>query len=242
MANHSPDDVRAFFDNQHAEDEYASLKAMTRELDVEAGRQLNAVVHGDALSVGGVWDFFSWGDRLESLTVLDLSYEMLKSYCPPNAVGIAGDFYSHVFPEGSFDTVVFPLMLHHTPQGSWRNSEARIEEAVDRSRRWLRENGQVVILEYCPAPVWILVERTLLPLTRRFLARFDQPLVVMYPRSFYERVLQERIGPVESVRIEPEGFDYSKWYPVFMSIRWLRMPMSIYPKLHIIRANMRRAG
>jgi hypothetical protein len=237
--DHSSDHLRAFFDSQQVDNEYESLKAMTRELDVEAGRQLNAIVHGDVLSVGGVWDFFSWADRLKSLTVLDLSHEMLKQYCPQNAVGVLADFYSHEFPEESFDTVVFPLMLHHTPQGNWRRCEARIEDAMERARRWLRKDGQVVILEYCPAPAWIPLERALLPLTRRFLAKFDQPLVVMYPLSFYERALRERIGPVESLRVDPEGFNYSKWYPVFMSIRWLRMPMSIYPKLHVIRADLR---
>jgi 2-oxoglutarate-Fe(II)-dependent oxygenase superfamily protein/methyltransferase family protein len=238
VGEHSSDDLRAFFDRQQVENKYESLKAMTRELDVEAGLQLNTMVNGDVLSVGGVWDFFSWSDRLKSLTVLDLSNEMLKEYCPQDAVGVVGDLYSHEFPDQSFDTVVFPLMLHHTPEGNWRSCEARIEEAVTRAKRWLREDGQVVILEYCPAPIWVPFERALLPVTRRFLARFGQPLVVMYPQSFYEGVLREQIGPVESVRIDPEGFDYSKWYPVFMSIRWLRMPMSIYPKLHVIRAKL----
>jgi hypothetical protein len=49
-------------------------------------------------------------------------------------------------------------------------------------------------------------------------------------------VLTERIGSAWSQRVDPEGFDYSKWYPVFMSIRWLRMPMALYPKLHVFVA------
>jgi hypothetical protein len=237
MHDHASDHLREFFDRQQVDNEYESLKRMTRELDVEAGRRLNAMVRGDSLSVGGVWDFFSWSDQLRSLTVLDLSHEMLKAYCPENAVGVVGDFYSHEFPDESFDSIVFPLMLHHTPQGNWRVSESRVEEAIARARRWLRKDGQVLILEYCPAPVWIAVQRALLPVTKRFLAKFDQPLVVMYSRSFYERVLTERIGPAESYRVDPDGFDYWKWYPVFMSIRWLRMPMALYPKLHLITAS-----
>jgi Methyltransferase domain len=239
VTNPAGDDVRDFFDRQQAENEYESLKQMTQELDIEAGHSLNALARGDTLSVGGIWDFFSWGDRLESLTVLDLSSEMLKVYCPENATGVVGDFYTHDFPEKSFDSIVFPLMLHHTPQGNWRSCEARVEHAVERAQRWLREDGQLVILEYCPSPLWLPLQRALLPLTKSFLTRFDQPLVVMYGRAFYERVLTERIGSVWSQRVDPKGFNYWKWYPVFMSIRWLRMPMALYPKLHVFVAGRR---
>jgi hypothetical protein len=80
------------------------------------------------------------------------------------------------------------------------------------------------------------VQRAALPLTRWFLNRFDQPMVVMYTRSFYERVLTERFGSCQAHLVDPEGFNYWKWYPVFMSIRWLRVPMAIYPKLHVFAA------
>jgi Methyltransferase domain len=230
------EEVRTFFDDQQAGDQYASLKDMTRELDVEAARRLNSVVTGDTLSVGGIWDFFSWGEAVTSLTVLDLSPEMLKAYCPANATGVVGDLYDQEFPPQSFDSIVFPLMLHHTPQGTWRSCEQRIEVALDRVRPWLREGGHVFILEYCPHPAWSPVQRALLPFTKWFLARFHQPLVVMYTRSFYERVLNERFGSGDTYRVDPEGFNYWKLYPIFMSIRWLRMPLAVYPKLHVMIA------
>jgi Methyltransferase domain len=235
----SSDHIREFFDRQHETNQYASLKRMTLGLDIEAARHLNSHVRGAVLSIGGVWDFFSWTDRLDSLTVLDLSSEMLKAYCPKNAIGVVGDLYSHDFPPESFDSIVFPLMLHHTPQESWRSSQSRVEEAMDRAHRWLRKDGHVLILEYCPQRVWSAVQRGMLPLTKRFLARFDQPLVVMHPVAFYERVLTERFGSCEAKRVDPEGFNYWKWYPVFMSIRWLRVPLAIYPKLHVITAPAR---
>jgi SAM-dependent methyltransferase len=203
---------------------------------VEAARLLNAGVRGDALTIGGIWDFFTWGDHLTSLTVLDLSPEMLKVYCPDNAVGVVGDVYQHEFPADSFDSVVFPLMLHHTPQGNWRSCEARVEEAIDRARAWLRPGGRLFILEYCPQPAWAPVQRALLPATKWFLTRFHQPMVVMYTRAFYERVLTERFGSCGAHLVDPPGFNYRKWYPVFMSIRWLRVPMTVYPKLHVFTA------
>jgi hypothetical protein len=229
-------DVREFFDRQQADHQYESLKAMTRGLDIEAAELLNSKVWGRVLSVGGIWDFFSWQNQLKSLTVMDLSPEMLKVYCPDGATGVVGDFFKHEFEPESFDSIVFPLMLHHTPQGNWSSCESRVEQAVERAQRWLRKDGQVFILEYCPHPAWAPVQRAMLPLTRWFLGKFDQPLVVMYTESFYDQVLTERFGSSESHLVDPKGFNYWKWYPIFMSIRWLRMPLVVYPKLHVFTA------
>jgi hypothetical protein len=232
----SSNDVREFFDRQHETNEYASYKTMTRGLDVEAARHLGSRVRGAVLSIGGIWDFFSWTDRLDSLTVLDLSPEMLKAYCPENATGVVGDLYSHEFPPETFDSIVFPLMLHHTAQENWRSSQSRVAEAIDRAHRWLRKDGHIFIVEYCPQRVWSLLQRGALPLTKRFLARFDQPLVVEHPVAFYEQVLKQRFGSCEAILVDPEGFNYWKWYPFFMSITWLRLPLAILPKMHIITA------
>jgi hypothetical protein len=161
---------------------------------------------------------------------------MLKVYCPDGATGVVGDFFKHEFEPESFDSIVFPLMLHHTPQGNWSSCESRVEQAVERAQRWLRKDGQVFILEYCPHPAWAPVQRAMLPLTRWFLGKFDQPLVVMYTESFYDQVLTERFGSSESHLVDPKGFNYWKWYPIFMSIRWLRMPLVVYPKLHVFTA------
>jgi hypothetical protein len=235
MTRHEPD-VAEFFDRPNGTSDYQSLKAMTRQLDQEAAGLLNATARGDVLSVGGVWDFFVWTEQIRALTVLDLSMEMLNSYCPAGATRVEGDLYDVAFPPAAFDTVVMTLMLHHTPRGGWRDCEHRIRDAVDRAAQWLRPSGQLLILEYCPHPLWSPVQRALLPVTRRFLARFRQPLVVMYTRRFYERVLGERFGSVIARRVDPDGFDYWTWYPVFMSIRWLKMPLALYPKMHVITA------
>jgi hypothetical protein len=233
----SSGNVGEFFDRQHETDHYASVKQMTRGLDVEAARHLDSHVRGAVLSIGGVWDFFSWTDRLDSLTVLDVSPEMLKAYCPENATGVVGDLYSYEFPAESFDSIVFPLMLHHTAQKNWRSSQSRVEQAIDRANRWLRRDGHVFILEYCPQRVWSVLQRGMLPLTKRFLARFDQPLVVEHPVAFYEQVLTERFGSCEAKRVDPDGFNYWQWFPVFPhTTSWLRLPLAIYPKLHIITA------
>ncbi|MGH9919395.1 MAG: methyltransferase domain-containing protein, partial [Nitrososphaerales archaeon] len=236
------DEVRDFFDRQHESHDYESLKSMTRELDMAAARLLEARVSGECLSIGGIWDFFTWEDRLTSLTVLDLSEEMLKEYCPDGARRVVGDFYETSFEKGSFDSVVFTLMLHHTPRGNWRECQSRVEQAVERGREWLRPDGRLFILEYCPHPSVVWAEQALLPVTRRFLARFGQPLVVMYSRTFYERTLEHNFGTCVATEIHPAGFNYWKWYPIFMSIRWLRVPLVVYPRLHVFEAVLKTGG
>ena len=230
------EEIRQFFDKQQQTREYETLKSMTRALDMLAARSLNSSIRGHTLSVGGIWDYFEWGDRLKNLTVLDLSPEMLKKYTPGGAKGIVGDFYDYDFGVQKFDCIVFPLMLHHTPRGNWQSCLARIVEAIQRARDLLRHNGQITIVEYCPHPLWMVDQRVALPVTRRFLDLFGQPLVAMYSRTFYEQTLTDELGSCETIPIDPEGFNYWKWYPVFMSIRWLRVPLKVYPKLHIFNA------
>jgi SAM-dependent methyltransferase len=233
-----PNDVRDFFDRQQLDNTYSSLKSMTRELDLQAAQMLNSSVHGDVLSVGGVWDFFERSDSVTSLTVMDLSDAMLGTYAPEGATRVVGDLYEQEFPTDSFDTVVFTLMLHHTPQGTWHESEGRIDDAFRRARRWLRPGGHVFILECCPHPAWMLLERVMLPFTIRFLRAFHQPPVAMYSKAFYEERLAACFGSAHAVRIEARDFNYWKWYPIFMSIRWLRVPFIIYPKPHVISAQV----
>jgi hypothetical protein len=232
--------IREFFDGQREDDHYASLKRMTGALDHAASRILHRSIRGDVLAVGGVWDHFDWVPSVSSLTVLDLSMKMLNDYCPDGATKIEGDLYTVEFGDESFDTVVFPLMLHHTPTGTWRDSEQRIKNAITRACRWLRPGGQLFVVEYCPNPMWYPVQRALLPMTRRFLAAFGQPLVVMYTRRFYTKVLTEQFGAVAVERVDPPDFNCWTWYPVFMGIRWLKMPLALYPKLHVFQATDRK--
>jgi SAM-dependent methyltransferase len=188
------------------------------------------------LSIGGVWDWFEWESGIRSLTVLDLSARMLASYCPPGATAVKGDLFEIEFPPAAFDTVVFPLVLHHTPLGDWRTSQARVRDALARAGRWLRPGGTVVVVEYCAQPVWAVAQRAVLPLTRWFLRRAGQPLVIMQSRRFYESALAEHFLRVDAARVLAPGFDYWKWYPVFMSVRWLRVPLAMYPRLHVLVA------
>ena len=232
-------EVGEFFDQQIETNDYSSLKAMTRELDVAAARILKEQVAGDVLSVGGVWDWFEWTPEIDSLTVLDLSPRVLDDYCPPGAARVEGDLFEMEFPPRSFDTVVFPLVLHHTPREDWATSQRRVRDALARAHRWLRPNGKVVIVEYCSQAFWAAAQRAALPVTKRFLRHFGQPLVVMQTRRFYETSLAEHFDHVVARQPQPEGFNYWKWYPIFMGVRWLRVPLAVYPRLHVLSGERR---
>ncbi len=225
-----------FFDEQQTSAAYQVQKARTRPIDEEIARLLNAQVTGDVLSIGGVWDFFERPADMTSLTVLDPSEKMLDAYAPDGSTRVQGDLYEQDFGTRKFDSVVFPLILHHVAQGGWRSCQERIETALERAHDWLRPGGRVFIFEYCPHPAWVPPQRVLLPLTRQFLRLVGQPLVVMHTLSFYERVLRERFSDSSSRAIRPEGFDWWKWFPLFMATPWLKLPLAIYPKPYLFVA------
>lgn len=226
-------EVATFFERQGG-GAYADFKTLTRREDEAAARLLNAEVSGRALCIGGVWERFERGPGLVSLSALDLSGEMLRRYAPPGVTPVVGDLYEKDFPAGSFDAVVFSGVLHHVARGGWRECRDRIETALARARRWLIPGGRVFIVEYCPAPAWMPLQRLALPLTRLFLRLIGQPLVVMHERAFYEGALARAgFARVTTRPIAAPGASNWEWFPVFMGVRWLKLPLKVYPKMHL---------
>ena len=213
------------------------MKRLTRAQDEAAARLLNAELSGRALSIGGVWEGFAKGPGLDSLAVLDLSPEMLATYAPRGVEPIVGDLYAKEFADASFDGIVFALILHHVARGGWAECRARIREALSRARRWLKPGGRVFVLEYCPAPAWMPLQRLGLPFTKLFLRAVGQPLVVMHEVSFYEEELARAgFADVRTRRIGAPGASDWTWFPVFMGARWPKLPLKVYPKMHLIDA------
>ena len=233
------DEVRDFFEKQQINDQYDSLKAMTRDLDLAAASMLNSAMKGDILSIGGIWDHYESNTATKSLTVVDLSPLMLNAYCPEGAKGIVGDFFELSLDKNSYDILVFPLMLHHTPKGTWRQSQNRVTEALELASELIRPGGELFILEYCPQKFWMPFQKILYPVTRIFLKIFSQPLVAMYPERFYEHEIIRQFGNCKIKRISTDDQNDRRWYPVFMSIRWLKIPFRWYPKLTLISSTSR---
>ena len=104
------DEIVDFFKDQSGE-KYSSLKKQIELHDREIAGLLNQKAIGDVLSIGGVWEFFEWNSQLKSLTILDLSKEMLEDYAPENSIPIVGNLFTHEFNSQQFDAVVFPFDL-----------------------------------------------------------------------------------------------------------------------------------
>jgi SAM-dependent methyltransferase len=235
MSEQRGQDVSQFFDRHKSSHDYERLKELTRAQDSAVAELLNAEVHGRALFVGGVWEFFERPPKVTDISVLDLSAEMAKTYAPAGAKITIGDLYAADFPERSFDSIVFSLLLHHVAQGNWAECERRIQDALSRAKRWLAPGGTVFILEYCPHPAWQPVQRLALPATGLLLRAIGQPLVVMHSRAFYEETLRAGgYSDIRARRIAPAGIDEWTWFPVFMAAPALKMPLKFYPKMHLI--------
>lgn len=237
MTDEQPSDrgaVADFFAEQVRSDKYRSLKAQTEAFDRAAAAVLNERMRGRVLAIGGLWDYFERTPAVTELTVLDLSIEMLATYGRDDATVISGDFFEMELEAGSYDTVVFPLMLHHVAQGSWAECEARVRTALARATSLLAPGGDLMIYEYCPSPMLRFAQRLALPLTRKLLARNGQPLVVMHSLAFYREALEAAGGSSAVVPIPVRPPNPWAWYPIFMSSRWLRIPIGLYPKPYVL--------
>jgi|CXWL01.1.fsa_nt_gi SAM-dependent methyltransferase len=236
-------ETAAFFDELQRSETYKHLKTMTRGADRAAADFLNQEVRGRTLSVGGVWEFFEPGPGSVDLTCLDLSEEMLKSYAPAGAKFVIGDLFDVALPEAAFDSMVFTLLLHHLAEGDYANCCRRVDVALRLACRWLKPGGRVFIVEYCPAPAWMPAQRLLLPLTKWFLRLARMPLVFLHERGFYEASLAANgFCDITARRIHSPGVSEWTWFPIFLGVPWLRMPIKLYPKMHVFTGRKSEAN
>lgn len=225
-----------FFDDQQESAKYDALKARTRLIDRRVAEILNDGVTGNVLSVGGVWDYFERRPQLDALTVVDMSEKMLDAYAPAGARKIQGDFYACEFEPGEFDTMVFPLVLHHVAEGdgsTWAFCKKRIADAFQLATRWVKPGGTVFVMEYCPHPAWIPLQGALVPVTKRFLKALGQPLVAMHEKDLYLSELRRASFEPRAMALEAEGFSWRSWYPLFMATPWLKVPFAVFPKPYV---------
>ena len=171
---------------------------------------------------------------MNDVTVLDLSPEMLGKYSRAGTQVIAGDLFKTNFEKSSFDSIVFAGLLHHVAEIGWLQSEKRVQLALHRAHEWLRPNGRVFIVEYCPHIAWYPIQRALLPITKLFLKAYGQPIVVMHTRRFYASTLARIFHEDADVKaIKPKGYRNWSLFPIFLGISWLKLPLIIYPKMHL---------
>jgi SAM-dependent methyltransferase len=221
-------DVRDFF--ERSADGYRAVSAgMAAPHRITAAR-IQAGITGDVLSLGGMWAQAS--DRLEGvrLFVADLSLAMLRSGEAPSAWCVACDGQLPPFRDVSFDHIVLPLVLHHVTGRSFTSAQAGATLVLQQMRRLTRPGGRLWISDFCTSSALYALQRLLAPATRRILAAFQEPLVVMHTETFYRAAL-ERTGwsdiVIDRVRSEEAGsFDGIR---PLIAVPWLKVPRFAYP-------------
>ena len=83
------------------------------------------------LSVGGLWPQYSLeaASKLD-LVVADVSEEMLSPLRKAGLSTVVADARALSFPDGSFDHVVLPLVLHHITEQSWRAARREVDKVL----------------------------------------------------------------------------------------------------------------
>jgi SAM-dependent methyltransferase len=232
-------DVEGFFDRHAAH--YAHAPAGMQHHHEITARRIDAGVHGDVLSVGGIWKYADLGRVDAAVTVVDLSRKMLATCAGLPVRRVQCDATHLPFGADSFDHVVLPLVLHHVAGKTAAAARDGAMAVIAEAHRLLRRGGRIWISEFCLPPLVYATEIAAVPITRRLLAMLDTPLVVMHSRRFYDDALA-RAGFVD-VTVEtitpPEAGPFD-WITPIIGIRFIKVPRFAYPVHPTLIAATRR--
>lgn len=196
-----------------------------------AARHIEEGVSGRVLSIGGLWPRYSLeaASKLD-LVVADVSEEMLRPLRAAGLSTVIQDARCLSFPEGSFDHVVLPLVLHHITEQSWRAARREVNKVLGEVGRVLKPGGHVWISEFSVRRPVYWAEAAAAPITKLVLGLMDIPLVVMHTADFYRSVLlREDFSELASYYPDPPGASWRDPIRPIIGIPWLRVPRVLYP-------------
>ncbi|MBI5442359.1 MAG: class I SAM-dependent methyltransferase [Deltaproteobacteria bacterium] len=216
-----------FFDRQA--ESYHSVPAGMRPFHEATARRIESGLAGSVLCIGGLWSRADLSSRGYRLTVMDASAAMLRHYGSEGVLLVQGDACRIGFPDGTFDHVVLPLLLHHVAGSSAISARRNVREVLGGVARVLRPGGSVWIHEFCVPPAVYGVEILSAPFVRWGLALARIPLVVMHTRGFYRSALVESgFHRVEVETVRPLTASPT-WIRPVIGLPWLTVPRWIYP-------------
>jgi SAM-dependent methyltransferase len=221
-------DVAAFFDRSAAS--YRQTAAGMAPYHRVTARRIEAVLAGRVLALGSLWAEASGELPGVELVVADVSLGMLAG-CRGDGHRLAGcDALALAFRPATFDHLVLPLVLHHIAGRSSAEARRNALAALRQARTVLRPGGVLWISELCTSgPVYAL-QRCLASLTRRWLARVGEPLVLMHSAEFYRRALiGDAWREVTVWRIVAPDARPTDWVRPIIAAPSLRLPRFLYP-------------
>lgn len=219
--------VREFFDD--VSEEYRDTPAGMRSHHVLTARTIEGSLSGSVLCVGGLWNQVDLDSLPPRVTVADLSIAMLHQL-PAEASGILCEARALPFETGSFDHIVFPLVLHHITEDDGVAARRCVASALAEARRVLVRGGSIWISEFCLNRVIYAAELLFSPLTRVLLSTLDIPLVVMHSAPFFTKtLLAAGFGEIEVKPIRPPETGPLDTIRPIIGLPWLRVPRLLYP-------------
>lgn len=196
---------------------------------------LHENLSGSVLSVGGLWADARIDGVGFDVTVLDISERMLEHCAARGVRAVLGDARDMSVESGSYDHVVFPLVLHHLTGAGGRDSRLFARRALREAKRVLRSSGTVWVKEIVvPAPVYG-AELGLTRVTKRVLRRLGVPLVVLHSLRFWISALRE----AGFSNVTPRWCDdpTERWSDLIrpiIGLPALRVPRFVVPVRHVL--------
>lgn len=187
-------------------------------------------LHGEVLSIGGLWAAADTGRVNARLTVADCSVEMLRPHADAGLSTLLGDARALPVVSGSYDHVVLPLVLHHITGENGLDAREQARRALREAVRVAKRGGLVWIKEIVVSRAVYVPEIMLSPLTKAALALAEIPLVIFHPLTFYRSALLE-LGctEIQSWRSSGAAEKWNDWIAPVIGLPKLRMPRFVYP-------------
>jgi SAM-dependent methyltransferase len=192
-------------------------------------------LHGEVLSIGGLWAAADTQRVNATLTVADSSVGMLKPYADAGISTLLGDARSLPVATGSYDHVVLPLVLHHITGENGIQAREQARRALREAVRVAKPGGLVWIKEIVVSRAVYVPELMLSPLTRAALALAEIPLVIFHPLAFYRSALLE-LGcrEIQAWRSAGASERWSDWIAPVIGLPKLRVPRFVYPVRYVL--------
>ncbi len=198
--------------------------------DESVARIIESKATGRILCVGGLWPGIDPQTISTDLTLLDLSLGMLSLWSNFKIIKICGDARNLPLTDNSFDTIIFPMILHHVVGETAHNARDGIVDVLNEAYRVLSPKGKIIIFDFSVSKWIYILELSLSGLTKRFLAYNNIPLVIMHSLDFYNDVLLETgFLNIEKVITKDNSKNYFEIIRPIIGLPWFAIPRILYP-------------
>ena len=206
----------------------------------QASEQVTPLLRGRRVVDVGSGGMFAYDTSApSSIVAMDVSNGMLDLINEDHIEKVVGDARDFgPIADGSFDAVVFGLVLHHVTGDSRPQTEATLRDVLRVARTKIRKDGLVIILESVVNPVAYFLETLLYPVTQWILGRSGKAMILLFSDRAVKEAVQSSFGreffKMRHVTLaSPRSFDpLAGSYPGFINIpSWIS---PIYFKLYVI--------